>query len=73
MDGQAGMNKIRVIIRWSTEGKWHMYAPPGKPGDFIQEFYPCRNFKKTFKGANTKEDTLFEVTVNKIKQEKKDE
>lgn len=61
------MSKIEVGITWNkTRRQWDMVD--SITGDFIQEFFPCKNFKKFFKGLNKSGIHYFEVKSRLIEQ-----
>jgi len=51
-----------IIIRWSTEGKYHMLR---EDGTFIQEFYPCEFFMKFFDNPPKDKDSQWQITVER--------
>jgi len=59
------MSKINVLIKWNnSRAQWDMYNLKTK--EFIQEFFPCRNFSSFFKNIDKSKDNKYRITMEAI-------
>lgn len=59
------MNIIVKIEFNEKENKWHMMLPDGT---FIQEFYPCENFRRMFDEPDKEKPVLYKLKIERLNQ-----
>ena len=60
------MAKIKVCIVWNKQRKqWDMLD--SKTGDFIQEFFPCKNFRLVFECVKKTGLNQYLINVERVK------
>lgn len=56
---------FKVTMEWNEATKqWRMSFADG--GDFLQEFYPCKNLKDSFKGLNEHYPQTYEIRIRQL-------